>query len=81
MYVPNQVPTDPALLPGFLRVELQRIQQAWGSANQSVRLDPLYEAPQKVFEGLVVLADGTSWNPGSGAGFYGYRNSGWRFLG
>jgi hypothetical protein len=28
-----------------------------------------------------VLADGTSWNPGSGGGFYGYRAGAWRFLG
>lgn len=32
-------------------------------------------------DGVIAFADGSSWNPGSGKGFYGYYNSAWHFLG
>ncbi len=38
-------------------------------------------APLNPEEGQIVRADGTSWNPGSGAGFYGYHGGTWKFLG
>lgn len=38
-------------------------------------------APQKYKEGLVVYADGTNWNPGSGKGLYIRKTSSWVFLG
>jgi hypothetical protein len=38
-------------------------------------------APEKPRVGMVVLADGTNWNPGSGAGFYGYNAGSWVKLG
>jgi hypothetical protein len=41
----------------------------------------LYVAPKKVYDGLIVLADGTKWNPGNGKGFYGYHTGAWHFLG
>ncbi len=41
----------------------------------------LYAAPARVKEGMIVLADGTTWNPGSGAGFYGYYGGAWHKLG
>ena len=31
--------------------------------------------------GTLALADGTSWNPGNGQGFYAYYNSTWNFIG
>lgn len=30
----------------------------------------LYSAPSRPREGMVVVADGTTWNPGGGAGIY-----------
>lgn len=42
-----------------------------------VQLAPRYVAPEKPREGLVVFADGTSWNPGSGKGVYVYASSAW----
>lgn len=46
------------------------------------QLTILYFAePLNPEEGLIVRADGTEWNPGSGAGFYGRHNGAWRFLG
>jgi len=38
-------------------------------------------APINPDEGMIVRADGTSWNPGSGGGFYGYHGGAWVFLG
>ena len=61
--------------------ELQDISDAMQSPNEFLLLTPLSVAPKKPRDGVVVMADGTSWNPGSGAGFYGYRAGSWRFLG
>ena len=78
-YIPMQVPTDPAQLPGSLLQELQNIAR---STDASIaHLSELNKAPAKPRAGMVVLADGINWNPGSGAGFYGYRSGGWQFLG
>lgn len=81
MYQPRAVPSDPAALPAFLQQELLNIARATLEGNQFLSLEMLYVAPAKPRDGMVVLADGTSWNPGSGAGFYGYRAGAWRFLG
>lgn len=78
-YIPMQVPTDPAQLPGFLLQELQNI--ARSTDTSIAQLAELNKAPAKPRAGMVVLADGTNWNPGSGSGFYGYRAGAWRFLG
>ena len=78
-YIPMQVPTDPAQLPGFLLQELQNIARSTGSSI--AQLAELNKAPDKPRVGMIALADGSNWNPGSGAGFYGYRDGAWRFLG
>lgn len=64
-----------------VRAEFERIAQAMATPNDMLLLDTLYVAPNKPREGMIVLADGTSWNPGSGSGFYGYRAGAWRLLG
>ena len=79
MYIPTNVPNDSALLPGFLMEELRRI--SLGTSTRTVQLDVLHKAPDKPKDGMVVMADGVSFNPGSGPGFYGYRGGAWRFLG
>ena len=38
----------------------------------NVQLQTLHAAPERKYDGLVVKADGTDWNPGSGAGVYVY---------
>lgn len=42
-----------------------------------------HRAPTKPRDGMLVLADGTDWNPGNGRGYYGYDSltAQWRFLG
>lgn len=73
-YIPGNV-SNPELA-----AELAKIAQAMETQDQFLALDTLYAAPKKFREGTIVKADGVTWNPGSGAGFYGYR-AGWRFLG
>lgn len=45
-----------------------------------VILVPQAVEPAKRFEGLVANADGTNWNPGSGAGLYEYKGGSWSKL-
>lgn len=42
-----------------------------------IQLTELTAAPAKPRKGMVVYADGTLWNPGAGAGFYGYNGAAW----
>jgi hypothetical protein len=82
-YVPSKVPSDPAELPDFLRREFQAIRKAANAAEPHIQLEVLHAEPEKVFPGMEVNADGTDWDPGSGAGRY-YRdeaNANWVFLG
>lgn len=81
VYTPGFPPLDPKDLPAFLSQELNRIARAMNEADETSALAPLAVEPKKVFDGLEVLADGTNWNPGSGAGRYYYFNNAWRFLG
>lgn len=74
-------PANPADLPQFLNQELQNINRAMSEPNAFISLEMLYASPPKPKDGMIVLADGVQWNPGSGVGFYGYRAGSWRFLG
>lgn len=78
-YIPRNIPSDPAELPGFLLVELENISRA--TRVSFLHLEELHVAPARPRSGDVALADGTSWNPGSGAGFYGYYGGSWKKLG
>ena len=63
----------------FIFNEFHKIAAAFlGVGN--VLLEELNAEPGKPREGMVVLADGSNWNPGSGAGFYGFRDSTWKLL-
>jgi hypothetical protein len=76
--IPPQGESD--LIP-FVLQELKNISQSMSDPNQIMLLETSHKAPTKLRDGMIVLADGTNWNPGSGAGFYGYRAGAWRFLG
>lgn len=60
--------------------ELQRVATAIFTA-QTPTIPKLYAAPEKPITGQLVIADGTSWNPGSGKGVYCYVDGVWKFLG
>ena len=74
-YIPGNV-ADPQM-----QQELAKIAQAMETADPFITLDTLYAAPTKYREGTIVKADGTTWNPGSGAGVYCRRGAAWTFLG
>jgi len=83
-YVPSIPPqTDSeAELRRWILQELQRV----GTIMQELAVQQVTEhnaAPKKLRTGMIVLADGTNWNPGSGRGYYGYDavTAAWRFLG
>lgn len=79
-YAPSPVPSDAKDLPRYIEVEMAKIQAAIDLLAQG-HLDKSYAAPSKPRDGDFRYADGTTWNPGSGIGFYRYNGSAWVFLG
>ena len=71
--VPGQMPKE---TQRFLREEFRRIEIAFLDLD-NLKLPSLAAEPEKLADGMVVYADGTNWNPGSGAGFYGRESSAW----
>jgi hypothetical protein len=78
MYRVGNIPID---APSWIAAEFRRIEQTWSQTAPFLMLDTLYIAPTKMPEGMIVKADGTTWNPGSGAGVYCRRGGAWTFLG
>lgn len=77
-FEPEQIPT------GDLREYLTRQLREIAANLKGVSYVTLIErhvAPTKPRAGMIVLADGTDWDPGSGAGFYGYYAGAWNKLG
>lgn len=83
MYKPNKPPAlsdEMRILAQWLEGELLTIAQAFNK-TEGFELVTLYAQPSKLRDGLVVKADGTSWNPGAGAGIYAYYAGSWKKLG
>jgi len=80
-YRHQKPPQDLKSLPPFLDREFQRVEQEFVTPQEFVQLRPLHKAPDRPRDGMVVCADGTDWNPGGGAGFYGYQGGTWNKLG
>lgn len=80
-YNPNLMPPIVTVeeLRKYVEDEFHRLSQSL-NGQTSLDLSPVYREPLRPREGLVVYADGTSWNPGSGAGAYEYRSSAWHKL-
>ena len=77
-YTPGAVPSGD--VNNYLRDELAKIASVLSSVMDG-QLDVTTVAPAKPRDGMIRLADGFTFNPGSGRGFYGYSNGAWRFLG
>lgn len=74
----------PFVAPGSIGELATAVWDELGKISSSFNLLVLrkeHSPPTKPFEGQVVFADGTDWNPGSGKGFYGWDGSAWVFLG
>lgn len=80
-YRPSNVQADPKSLPIFLEQEFRNVAQAMAQSEQMLMLQPQFVAPKRYSDGCICLADGASWNPGAGAGFYGYYGGSWKKLG
>jgi hypothetical protein len=76
-YSASPVPFNlPRAVQAFLREELRRIEVSFGALD-NLTLPALPEEPARLRNGMVVYANGTTWNPGSGAGFYGREGGAW----
>lgn len=80
------VPVQPAAINSFEDMlefvvrENNKIAIALASSLPN-ELPELHAAPSKVRNFMIVAADGTDWNPGSGQGVYAYYAAAWHFLG
>lgn len=80
-YQPENPPEGlPPGLGDYLKREFLRISAAFDDPRTLV-LDPTTATPTKPREGQIRLADGSGWNPGAGAGYYGYYGGAWVKLG
>lgn len=59
----------------YLEEELNRIAELINT--HEICIPPLAAEPAQPEDGMLVYANGTDWNPGSGEGFYGYENGSW----
>lgn len=78
-YSPTIPPSD---IPRYVYDELSRIAVVLEQMQvERVNLIPQTAAPARPRNGDVVYADGTNWDPGSGAGLYQYRTLSWVLVG
>jgi hypothetical protein len=76
-YSASPVPfTLPRAVQSFLREELRRIEVSFGALD-NLTLPALAAEPTRIRNGMIVYADGSNWNPGSGEGFYGREGGAW----
>ncbi len=79
---PATAPANPREFQVWLLEELRHIADSASEPEaDTVVLKQWNAVPDKLYDGLVVYADGTNWNPGSGEGYYGYYAAAWHFLG
>lgn len=78
MYAPGPVP--PTNLGAYVRQELEKLKNEL-QPQKTLQLEVSYAEPTKPRAGMLAIADGTSWNPGSGAGLYRHDGSAWVFIG
>lgn len=76
-YSPAPPPRQVNFLSEYIARELRRLADVFGT---EVVLPVLFAEPPNAPDGTIVYADGTSWDPGSGAGFYGKESGSWTKL-
>jgi hypothetical protein len=60
----------------WLQDELRNVALAINEM-QVIDLRPSFRAPDRIRDGMLIYADGTSFNPGAGAGTYERRGGAW----
>jgi len=71
------LPHDASDPTRYTYAELLDLAVALSESQPFALLQILNVAPERPRDGMVVAADGTNWNPGSGAGFYGRIGGAW----
>lgn len=79
-YVPTNAPTDKDDVSRWAENEFRNIKGALDIIFASGSKEKLYVAPLKPRDGDFAYADGSSWNPGYGAGLYYYNGTSWLFV-
>lgn len=77
VYTPAPPPLDPEELSLYVQRELLKLSDFVTDASY---VPLFYTEPNNPIEGQFASADGTGWNPGSGAGFYIYTGGAWTFI-
>jgi len=80
-YSPQIPPNNPAELPAWIAAELKRLKESLDAPQESLTLQVTHVAPVRVKDGDIYEADGTNWDPGTGAGTYIRRAGAWVKLG
>lgn len=80
-YVPEEPLNNEENGVAYASRQLFRLSELFNSGFGFLVLAELSIEPKKVFVGMVVLADGTNWNPGAGQGVYAYYAAAWHKLG
>lgn len=78
-YMPEPPPGSGELSEYIYR-EFLRISGEFDSIAEGRFLPIMYAAPARPREGMLAVADGTTWNPGSGKGLYEYKTGSWSKL-
>ena len=73
-------PADPVHLAEWTRRQFELV-AAHLDMVSGIMLDEMHVEPAKPRTGMIVLADGTNWNPGAGQGVYAYYAAAWHKLG
>jgi len=77
-YRPGPVPQDGQSLRGWLAQQVRQIADALRAPEvTSIHIEPRGAVPVKMADGDIVFADGSNWNPGSGAGVYARISGAW----
>lgn len=82
-YSPGNPPSENSQMSEVLNAIYGELRTIAGCINGAspVQSDVLNVEPSKPRDGMIVAADGTNWNPGGGAGFYGRTAGAWVKLG
>ena len=78
-YTPSAVPFELDGLRRWIADELRRVANSLAE-QEFIQLQERGVEPARPRNGMVVCADGVSWDPGSGAGVYEWRAAAWHKL-
>jgi hypothetical protein len=74
---------DPRQALEWILAQLTTIETAFNQGLDGIQLITLHVEPEKKRDGLIVLADGTDWDPGADGnpGIFAYYGGTWNKLG